>query len=375
MIPWLLPSLADSLPAATALGSLAVRSAMAAVVAFCAALLIGPLLLAWLRKRQVIEVETNTDSPQLNQINARKRPTPTMGGLMILGAILIAVLLCGDLSNPFVLLGVLSTIGYGLIGLTDDWVKLTRRDRRGLTVRAKYALQFLVALSLAVVVTLVFKARPAEEAARLLALHVPFTDWSLDLSWGRGLPHVFMVLLVVTGASNAVNLTDGMDGLASGTMVIAALAMAAICVVVGRAPALELQDQLVYVRLSQEMTVFCTAIAGATLGFLWFNAPPALVYMGDTGSLPLGSLLGYVSVVAKQELLLLIIGGVFALEALSVIAQVGFFKATGGRRLLRCAPLHHHFQFGGVPDQRIVVRFWILGVLLAGLGMASLAVG
>jgi len=375
MIPWLLPPLAGSVPAATVLGGLAVRSALAAVIAFCAALLIGPLLLAWLRRRQVIEVETNTDSAELNRINARKRPTPTMGGLMILGAILAAVLVCGDLGNPFVLLGVLSTIGYGLIGLTDDWVKLTRRDRRGLTARAKYALQFLVALSLAVVVTLVFKARPAEEAQRLLALHVPFTDWSLDLSWWRGLPHVLMVLLVVTGASNAVNLTDGMDGLASGTMVIAALAMAAICVVVGRAPALELSDQLVYVRLSQEMTVFCTAIAGATLGFLWFNAPPALVYMGDTGSLPLGSLLGYVAVVAKQELLLLIIGGVFALEALSVIAQVGWFKASGGRRLLRCAPLHHHFQFGGVPDQRIVVRFWILGALLAGLGMASLAVG
>jgi len=375
MIPWLLPALAQAFPGAAALGSLAVRSALAAVIAFCAALLIGPVLLAWLRNRQVIEVETNTDSAQLNEINRRKRPTPTMGGLMILGALLAAVLVCGDLANPFVLLGVLSTVGYGLIGLTDDWVKLTRRDRRGLTPRAKYALQFCVALSLAVVVTMVFRARPEAEAQRLLALHVPFTDAALDLSWARGLPHVLMVLLVVTGTSNAVNLTDGMDGLASGSMVIASLAMAAICTVVGRAPALELQDQLVYVRQGQEMTVFCAAMAGATLGFLWFNAAPALVYMGDTGSLPLGSLLGYVAVVAKQELLLLIIGGVFALEALSVIAQVGFFKATGGRRLLRCAPLHHHFQFGGMPDQRIVVRFWIVGALLAGLGMASLAVG
>jgi phospho-N-acetylmuramoyl-pentapeptide-transferase len=351
-----------------------VRSAVSAVVAFCTVLLLGPLVLAWLKRRQVIEVETNTDSAQLNEINRKKRPTPTMGGLMILGGVLAAVLICGDLGNAFVLLGVLSTIGYGLIGLTDDWVKLTRRDRRGLSARAKYALQFLVALSLAIVVTQVFKSRPEPEAQRLLALHVPFTTWSLDLSWARGLPHVLMVLIVVTGASNAVNLTDGMDGLASGTMVIAALAMAAICVVVGRAPALDLQSQLVYVRQSQEMTVFCTAMAGATLGFLWFNASPALVYMGDTGSLPLGSLLGYVAVVVKQELVLLIIGGVFVLEALSVIAQVGFFRATGGKRLLRCAPLHHHFQFGGVPDQRIVVRFWILGVLLAGLGMASLAV-
>ena len=375
MILWLLGALEQVFPGANFLGSLTVRSALAAVLAFSAALLIGPRILRWLHSRQVIEVETNTDSAQLNEINRKKRPTPTMGGLMILGAILAAVLVCGDLTNPFVLLGVLSTIGYGFIGLTDDWVKLTRHDRRGLTPRAKYALQFLIALSLACVLTMIFKSRPEAEARRLLALHVPFTGWVLDLSWARGLPHVLMVLIVVTGTSNAVNLTDGMDGLASGTMVIAALAMAALCAVVGRAPALDLQNQLVYVRLSQEMTVFCTAIAGATLGFLWFNAPPALVYMGDTGSLPLGSLLGYVAVVVKQELLLVIIGGVFALEALSVIAQVGFFKLSGGRRLLRCAPLHHHFQFAGMPDQRIVVRFWILGALLAGLGMASLAVG
>lgn len=374
MITGLLPWMAHVFPSLAPLGSLSVRSAVSAIVAFCTVLLLGPLVLAWLKRRQVIEVETNTDSAQLNEINKKKRPTPTMGGLMILGGVLAAVLICGDLGNPFVLLGVLSTVGYGLIGLTDDWVKLTRRDRRGLSARAKFALQFLVALSLAIVVTLVFKSRPEAEANRLLALHVPFTGWTLDLSWARGLPHVVMVLIVVSGASNAVNLTDGMDGLASGTMVIAALAMAAICVVVGRAPALELQQQLVYVRQSQEMTVFCTAMAGATLGFLWFNASPALVYMGDTGSLPLGSLLGYVAVVVKQELVLLIIGGVFVLEALSVIAQVGFFRATGGKRLLRCAPLHHHFQFGGMPDQRIVVRFWILGVLLAGLGMASLAV-
>ena len=374
MITGLLPWLAHLFPSLAPLGSLSVRSAVSAVVAFGTVLLLGPRVLAWLKLRQVIEVETNTDSAQLNEINKKKRPTPTMGGLMILGGVLAAVLICGDLANPFVLLGVLSTVGYGLIGLTDDWVKLTRRDRRGLSARAKYALQFLVALSLAIVVTLVFKSRPEAEANRLLALHVPFTGWTLDLSWARGLPHVVMVLIVVSGASNAVNLTDGMDGLATGTMVIAALAMAAICVVVGRAPALDLQQQLVYVRQSQEMTVFCTAMAGATLGFLWFNTSPAMVYMGDTGSLPLGSLLGYVAVVVKQELVLLIIGGVFVLEALSVIAQVGFFRATGGKRLLRCAPLHHHFQFGGMPDQRIVVRFWILGVLLAGLGMASLAV-
>jgi len=372
VILWLRNELVAHWPAAGALGSLTVRAALAALLAFGVALALGPRLLAWLNRRRVIEVETNTDSATLNELNRKKRPTPTMGGVMIVGAILAAGLVCGDLSNDYVILGLLSTLGFGFIGFIDDWVKLTRHDRRGLTPAAKYLLQFLVALSLAVVITLIFKGRT--NSADLLALHVPFTDHTrIDLSFLSGLPHALLVLVVVTGTSNAVNLTDGMDGLAAGTMVVSALAMAAVCVAVGRAESLVPNKALLYVPFSQEMTVFCTAIVGATLGFLWFNAAPALVYMGDTGSLPLGSLLGYVAVVTKHELLLLLVGGVFVVEALSVIAQVGFFRATNGRRLLRCAPLHHHFQFAGVPDTRIVVRFWILAVLLAAAGLASLS--
>jgi len=204
---------------------------------------------------------------------------------------------------------------------------------------------------------------------------VPFTDASLGLSWAAGLPHMLLVLLVVVGTSNAVNLTDGMDGLAAGTVAVAAVAMAAMCVAVGRAEFIAPTKELVFVPGAEEMTVFCTAMAGATLGFLWFNAAPAQVYMGDTGSLPLGSLLGYTAVVLKQELALLLIGGVFVIEALSVILQVGWFKASGGRRILRCAPLHHHFQFAGVPETRITVRFWILSVLMAAAGLATLVVG
>ncbi len=371
MILWLRNGLlADWAPAA-ALGSLAVRAGLAALVAFAVALLMGPRLLAWLQRRQFLEVETNTDSAALNVINARKRPTPTMGGVMIVGAILAAGLVCGDLTNDYVILGLLSTLGFGFIGFIDDWVKLTRRDRRGLSAAAKYLLQFFIALALAVVITLIFKGRT--NSADLLALHIPFTQHArLDLSFLSGLPHVLLVLLVVTGTSNAVNLTDGMDGLAAGTMVISALAMAAVCVVVGRAATLLPQGPVLYVPFSQEMTVFCTAMAGATLGFLWFNAAPALLYMGDTGSLPLGSLLGYVAVVTKHELLLILVGGVFVVEALSVIAQVACFRWSGGRRLLRCAPLHHHFQFAGVPETRIVVRFWIFAALLAAAGLASL---
>jgi phospho-N-acetylmuramoyl-pentapeptide-transferase len=355
------------------LGSLAVRAALSAVLAFAVAVIVGPRLLRWLHTHQFHEVETNTDAPELNRINAKKAATPTMGGVMIVGAILAAGLVCGNLRNDYVLLGLLSTLGYGLIGFIDDWVKLTKRERRGLSAKAKYTLQFFVALALGMVITLIFRSRG--NASELLALHIPFTRGAaLDLSWFHGLPHVLLVLVVVTGTSNAVNLTDGMDGLAAGSMIVAALAMAAICVAVGRADTLLPGKDLLYVPLTQEMTVFCTAMVGATLGFLWFNAAPALVYMGDTGSLPLGSLLGYVAVVTKHELVLLLVGGVFVIEALSVIAQVGYFKWSHGKRLLRCAPLHHHFQFGGMPETRIVTRFWILAVLFAAAGMASLAV-
>jgi phospho-N-acetylmuramoyl-pentapeptide-transferase len=374
VILYALQALSGVWPAAAGLEALAVRAAGAAILSFVVALLLGPRLLAWLRRRQCIEVETNTDAPQLNVINAKKAPTPTMGGVMIIGAILVAGLIFGDLDNAYVRLGLLSTLGYGLIGFIDDWVKLTRRDRRGITPRAKAALQVIVALSLALAVTQIFRGRP--ESERLLRLYLPFSGgYSLDLGWAAGLPHVLLVLLVVVGASNAVNLTDGMDGLAAGTVAVAAMAMAAMCVAVGRAQLIAPTKELVFVPTAEEMTVFCTAMAGATLGFLWFNAAPAQVYMGDTGSLPLGSLLGYTAVVVKQELALLLIGGVFVLEALSVILQVGWFKASGGRRILRCAPLHHHFQFAGVPETRITVRFWILSVLLAAAGLATLVVG
>lgn len=351
------------------LSSLAARAGLAALMAFLVALLAGPRLLAVLRARRWIEQETKTDSPQLNDLNRGKEPTPTMGGLLIVGAVLVAGVVFGDLSNAYVLLALLSTAGYGCIGFIDDWIKLRYPGRKGLQAATKSGFQLLVAASVAFVVTFLFQRQGLPE---LLAIHVPFTGLSVDLSGWAGVPHMVFVLLVVVGASNAVNLTDGMDGLAAGSVVVAALAMAAVAVVVGRAQTLDVD--LLYVPRSQEMTVFCTAMAGATLGFLWFNAAPALVYMGDTGSLPLGSLLGYVAVVTKQELVLMIIGGVFVMETLSVILQVGFFKATKGRRLFRCAPLHHHFQFAGMPQTRIVTRFWIVAVLCAATGLASLAI-
>ena len=245
------------------LASLAVRSGLAAVTAFAVALFIGPRLLAVLRRRRMIENETGTDSDTLNTLNARKGPVPTMGGLMIVGAILAAGVLFGDLGNQYVQLGLLSTFGFGLIGFIDDWIKLTHPERKGLQAASKYLLQFLIGVSLAFVVTLIFK-RSGDPG--LLALHVPFTTMSLDLSMADGFPHMLLVLLVVTGASNAVNLTDGMDGLAAGSVIVAALALAGVALAVGRAETFQID--LLYVRFSQEMTVFCAAMAGATLGFL-----------------------------------------------------------------------------------------------------------
>lgn len=366
------------------LRSLAARAGLAAVLAFVTALVTGPALLRWLHGKRYIEKEVKGDSKTLDELSASKAPTPTMGGLMIVGAILAAGALCGNLQNFYVQIALLSTLGYGLIGFFDDWVKLTRPGRSGLRSLSKYLLQLGIAISVAIGITLVFERLgsdlsrnypeefPSNLAQQLQSLHVPFTDLRIDLSFAMAIPHIVLVLIVVTGTSNAVNLSDGMDGLAAGCVTVAALAMGALCVAAGRAPDLA-PDRIFYSPHSQELAVFCTAMAGATLGFLWFNAPPALVYMGDTGSLPLGSLLGYVSVVVKQELVFLIVGGVFVIEALSVILQVGVFKATGGRRVFRCAPVHHHFQFAGVPDTRIVTRFWILSILFAAAGLASLA--
>jgi phospho-N-acetylmuramoyl-pentapeptide-transferase len=352
------------------LGSLAVRAGLAAVLAFVVALLIGPRLIRALQMKRYIEDQVHTESETLNEINRQKQPTPTMGGLMIVLAVLVSGLMFGDLTNSYVMLAILSTLGYGFIGFIDDWIKLTHPGRKGLQAASKYALQALVAGSLAFVITRIFQAQGLPE---LLGLHIPFTGGAwIDLSGMGGLPFMLLVMIVVTGTSNAVNLTDGMDGLAPGSLIVAALAMAVLAVAVGRAESLELD--LLYVPRSQEMTVFCTSMVGATLGFLWFNAPPALVYMGDTGSLPLGSLLGYVAVVLKLELALFIIGGVFVWEALSVILQVGTYKFTGGKRVFLCAPFHHHLQFKGIPETRIVVRFWIMAVLCAAAGLASLAV-
>jgi phospho-N-acetylmuramoyl-pentapeptide-transferase len=335
------------------------RSGGAVVTALLISFLAGPRLIAWLKAKQKEGQPIRLDGPEGHLL--RKRGTPTMGGFLILLALIVSTLLWADLSNPYVWVVLLVTLGFGAIGFFDDTKKLTNRSHNGVAARAKLA--FEIALGAAACVTLAF-LMPAPLANTLA---VPFFKHVLfELGW-------FFVAfggLVIVGAANAVNLTDGLDGLAIGPAMIAAGCFALIAYLVGNvvfANYLEIH----HVPGAGELAVFCSAMVGASLGFLWFNAPPAMVFMGDTGSLAIGGALGTISVVTKHELVLAIIGGLFVLEAVSVIVQVASFKLTG-RRIFRMAPLHHHFEQKGWEEATIVIRFWIIASILAIAGLATL---
>jgi len=334
------------------------RAALAAGVSFAVAVLLGPKWIAWLdgRFREPIK----SDSPDIVRLHRQKQATPTMGGLFIIAALLASVLLFGDPCNGYVVAALLVTGGMTVVGIVDDLVKL-RSTAKGLSVRHKLAAQVAVALVAAI---LLYQQQAA--VADGLLLRVPCSGITLAL----GLWFIPLALLVIVGASNAVNLTDGLDGLAGGCLMAATVAMTALVYAAGHA---EWATYLGVPRIPHagEMTVLAGAMIGGVLGFLWFNCHPAQVFMGNTGALPLGALLGVLAVVARQELLLVVVGGVFVAEAMSVILQVGYYKWCH-RRLLRCAPLHHHFQLLGWAENKIVVRFWIAAALCALLGTASL---
>lgn len=349
------------------------RTAGAAITAFLLAVLSGPYVIAWLQRLGVGERTDGTGSAQLDAMHAHKGGTPTMGGVFVIGALLVACLLWlrFDGSSPFGWPGVVLVAGFAAVGFWDDWVKL-HGQKRGISKRQKQGALTLVAL----VVALWLLGPAALEATRSTDasggevwsggphLYVPFfktVAW--DLTFAFGLPFLLLVVLVLTGAANAVNLTDGLDGLATGCMITAAVAYAGITYFVGHA---DLSQYLLvkHVAGAGEMTVMMGALLGAALGFLWFNAAPAMVFMGDVGSLGLGGALGYAAVVSRTELVLFVVGGVFVAEALSVIVQVVSYKLRK-KRVFRCAPLHHHFQFGGMPETRVVVRTWVVSALLA----------
>jgi phospho-N-acetylmuramoyl-pentapeptide-transferase len=345
------------------------RAALAAVTALLISLLVGPWLVRRLKEFQIGQ-SIREEGPSTHQ---SKKGTPTMGGLLILIAIVISTVFWADLSNPLVLTALAGTIAFGVIGFIDDYQKLAKKRNLGLSARGKFVLQLLA--SAAIGTWLVHLAGRGEFST---VLGVPFfKSFTPDL----GAWYMPFTMLVIVGAANAVNLTDGLDGLAIGATSACVATFTAVAYVVGHVKAAEYLG-VQYVKDAGELTVFCAAVLGASLGFLWFNCPPAQVFMGDVGSMGLGGAIGTVAACTKQELLLVLVGGLFVIEALSVIVQVASFKLTG-KRVFKMAPLHHHFEAHrrDVPsylaghdwvESKVVVRFWILAVLFALIGISTL---
>jgi phospho-N-acetylmuramoyl-pentapeptide-transferase len=355
----LLTPLAEDVSVLNLFRYLTFRSGGAVLTALLVSFLMGGPVIRWLKKKQREGQPIRTDGPESHLLT--KKGTPTMGGVLILLALTISTLLWADLTNGFVWIVLGVTIGFGLIGFGDDYLKLTRRNHRGLPGRFKLLAQIAIGTAAA------FAAISLTPPPLDTSLAVPFLKGVLiNLGW-LFLP---LAVFVMVGASNAVNLTDGLDGLAIVPVMIAAGCFALISYLVGNAVFSEYL-QIHFVQGSGELAVFCAALCGASLGFLWFNAPPAMVFMGDTGSLSCGGALGAISVVTKHELVLAIIGGLFVLETVSVIVQVASFKLTG-KRVFRMAPLHHHFEKKGWQEPTIVIRFWIIASILALAGLATL---
>jgi phospho-N-acetylmuramoyl-pentapeptide-transferase len=359
MLYLLLYPLADEFHAFNVFRYITFRSGGAVVTSLLISFVFGPPMIAWLKSKQGEGQPIRDDGPQSHIV--RKKGTPTMGGFLILLAVTISTLLWADLANAYVWIALAVTVSFGLIGFLDDYRKLTRRSHRGVSGKVKLLLEIVIAT----VVCVVLAAYVHQPFANQVA--VPFfKNALLDLGW-------FFVpfgAVVIVGASNAVNLTDGLDGLAIVPTMIAAGCFAFIAYLVGNLT-FATYLQLHHIPRADELAVFCGAMVGASLGFLWFNAPPAMVFMGDTGSLSLGGALGAISVITKHELVLAIVGGLFVLEAVSVIVQVASFKLTG-RRVFRMAPLHHHFEQKGWAEPTVVIRFWIIASILAIAGLATL---
>jgi phospho-N-acetylmuramoyl-pentapeptide-transferase len=334
------------------------RTAVASLTAFVISIVLGPWLIRRLREFQIGQV-IRQEGPESHRAKAG---TPTMGGLLILAAALIPTLLWADLTNVYIWVAVLSTAFFGAIGFFDDYLKITRQSSGGLAARHKMAFQTIVGV--AVGLTLMWLATENLYNTRLIFPF--FKSWIPDLGWW----YVPFAAFVLVGTSNAVNLTDGLDGLAISIFAVAAAAFTALSYVTGHR---ELAEYLLLVRFAPagELTIFCGALVGASLGFLWYNAHPAEIFMGDVGSLALGGALGTVAILIKQELLLPFVGGVFVLEALSVIIQVAAFKLTG-KRVFRMAPLHHHFELAGWAETKVITRFVILAIIFALFSLTTL---
>lgn len=355
----LLFPLADEIGLFNLFRYITLRTGGAVVTALFVSFVLGPAVIRWLKSKQAEGQPIREDGPQSHLLT--KKGTPTMGGVLILLALGIATLLWADLTNGYVWAVLTVTLGFGAIGFIDDYIKLTKRSSNGLPGRLKLVGQIAIGVGVTIWIT------SLAEGSLANGLALPFfKELLIPLGWF----FVPWAVIVLVGASNAVNLTDGLDGLAIMPALIAAACFALIAYVSGNFVFSEYL-QIHFVRGAGELAVFCGALVGAGLGFLWYNAPPAMVFMGDTGSLAIGGALGAVSVVTKHEIVLAIIGGLFVLETVSVIVQVASFKLTG-KRVFRMAPLHHHFEQKGWAESTIVIRFWIIASILALIGLATL---
>lgn len=338
------------------------RTGMAAITTFLICVILGPWFIKKLKQLNFKEVAKREDCPDLDQFQEKKEGTPTMGGLFVVGSIVISTLLWADLSNRYVILTLLTSVWLAVLGFADDYIKLKYRgQKRGLAKKTKFMWQIVIGFFVGSYVYF----NPDTSTT----IYVPFFK---SISIYLGLLYIPFVAVIIVGASNAVNLTDGLDGLAIGCVLIVSMTLAVLSYIVGN---IVFSGYLLipFVSGAGELSVICAAVMGASLGFLWFNSHPATIFMGDVGSLSLGGTLGAIAVFIKTELLLAIVGGVFVIEALSVILQVLSFKLTG-KRIFKMSPFHHHLQMSGWHESKIIIRFWIIAVILAMLALTTLKI-
>ena len=335
------------------------RTSLAVLTAMGFSLLWGPWMIMKLKRLSMTE-QIRADGPKAH---VGKTGTPTMGGLLIILGILLSVLMWGDLKNIYIWVMIVALAGFGTIGFIDDYLKIVRQSHKGLRAYQKFGLQIVFAFFIGIFLYM----NPKDPYADVLSIPF-FKKWLFDL----GLLYIPFSVIVMVGSSNAVNLTDGIDGLAIGLVAVAVLANGVLVYISGH-KGLAQYLQVLFLPGTGELTVFCGAMFGAAIGFLWFNSYPADVFMGDVGSLGLGGTLGTLAVITKHEIVLAIVGGIFVIETISVMMQVASFKLTG-KRIFRMAPIHHHFELKGWPEPKVIVRFWIVGIMLALLSLATLKV-
>ena len=357
MLIWLAEWLTQFESGFNVISYLTLRAILSTLTALLIAILIGPKMIKWLQNMQIGQT-VRDDGPQSH---LSKSGTPTMGGVLILAAIIISCLLWADLTNKYVLVTLFVVVSFGILGFVDDYRKVVRKDPNGLIARWKYFWQSAIAIGVAF---FLYSSTTLEAETSLV---VPFFK---EVMPQLGIMYLILTYFVIVGTSNAVNLTDGLDGLAIVPTILVAGAFAIFAYATGNA---NFSDYLhiPFIPMTSELVIVCTSIVGAGLGFLWFNTYPAQVFMGDVGSLALGATLGILAILVRQEIVLFIMGGIFVAETLSVILQVGSFKLRG-KRIFRMAPIHHHYELKGWPEPRVIVRFWIISIILVLIGLATL---